>query len=75
MGVYLRELDLVLRDRLPRAVEDNEARARGSLVYGANEELLQLCLVKLFLLVVVYRRIVEIVTLRLGHWLRFCALC
>lgn len=75
MGVYLRELNLVLRNRLPCAVKNNEARARGALVYRANEEVFQLCLVELLFLVVVYGRIVEIVTLGLGHRLWFCALC
>lgn len=75
MGVYLGELDLVLGNRLPRAVEDDEARARGTLVYGADVELLQPGLVELLHLVAVDGRALEILTLDLGHWLRVGALC
>ena len=73
MGVMLRELDLMLRNRLPRAVEDDESRARRALVYGANEKLLQLLLVEVCLLRAVNGRPFEVVTLRDRLWL--CAGC
>lgn len=75
MGVYLGELDLVLGNRLPRAVEDDEARARRTLVYGANVELLQLGLVELLHLVVVDGSAFEVLTVDLGDRLRLWALC
>lgn len=70
MGVYLCELNLVLRDGLARAVEDDEARTRGSLVYRTNVKVLQLGFVELLFLVVVYGRAFKVVTLGLGHGLR-----
>lgn len=57
------KLDLVLSHGLTEAIEYNEASTRGSLVYGANEELLQLSLVQV--------RLWLVLDLLLGHGLRF----
>lgn len=68
----LSKLNLVLRNGLTRAVENDESCARGALVYGANVELFQLLLVELWLVRPVCGcDALEII--RLWHWLWVCA--
>lgn len=57
------KLDLVLSYRLTEAIEYNETSTRGSLVYRANEELLQLSLVQV--------RLRLLLDLLFGYGLRF----
>jgi hypothetical protein len=59
----LLELNLVLCNRFAYSVENNESRTRGSLIDGANEELLEFLLIQL-------RSLVPISDRLLGHWLR-----
>jgi hypothetical protein len=59
----LLELNLVLCNRFAYSVENNEPRTRGSLIDGANEELLEFLLIEL-------RSLVPIGDRLLGHWLR-----